>query len=306
MRDPLVSVLMTVHNGQRYLAESVASVLRQDMDDFELVVVDDGSTDGTPDILENLSARDSRLRVRGQSNRGIPKSANEGLSMCRGQYVARLDSDDLAKPDRLRRQVEFLEREDVVCVGSWFDLIDERGRFLTVLKPPEEDHEIQRLALAGHGSICHPCAMIRRGALERIGGYDEHFALACDLDLWLRLGEVGRLANMAVSLTRYRVHSGSVSEQRGRQQRDYARQACERAWKRRGMDGTFEAEDLWRPGEDRLSKHAYALKYGWWAFNAAEHRTAVYYGARAVALSPWNGEGWSLLLSALARKGGRP
>jgi glycosyltransferase involved in cell wall biosynthesis len=304
MSNPLISVLMTVYNGERYLEESVGSVLRQDMEDFELVVVDDGSTDRTSVILEKLAMQDQRLRLRHQSNRGIPKSSNEGLAMCRGQYIARLDSDDVAKPDRLRRQLEYLQQHDVVGAGSSFDLIDARGRFLTVLKPPEEDAEIQRLTLAGHGAICHPTSMIRRDALDKIGGYDEHFDLATDLDLWLRLGEVGKLANIPLSLTQYRVHPDSVSEQRGQQQRAFARQACERAWKRRDSEGTFEAEDLWRPSEDRLSKHTYALQYGWWAFNSGERSTALVYGCKAVASQPWNKESWRLLVCAAIKKPG--
>jgi len=293
---------MTVYNGERYLAQAVKSVLRQDMRDLELVVVDDGSTDRTPAILRKLEEEDERVRVHSHSNRGIPKSANQGLSMCRGRYIARLDSDDVAKPDRLRRQVRFLEEHDVVCVGSWFDLIDPRGRFLTVLKPPEGDSEIQKLILAGHGAICHPTCMTRREALEKIGGYDEHFDLAEDLDLWLRLGEIGELANMPSSLTQYRVHAGSISEKKCQQQRDYAREACERAWERRGIAGTFEAGHLWRPGEDRPSRQAFALEYGWWAFNSGERHTAVVYGIKAVALKPWNEGGWRLLLSALIKK----
>lgn len=300
--DPLVSVLMTVYNGQRYVEEAVRSVLRQDLTDLELVVVDDGSTDRTPEIVRRIATEDRRLRVHTQPNRGIPQSANQGLSMCRGQYIARLDSDDVAKPDRLRRQVAFLQEHDVVATGSWFDLIDPRGRFLTLLKPPEDDAEIQKLILAGHGAICHPTSMARHDALKKIGGYDEHFALAEDLDLWLRLGEIGKLANIPLSLTRYRLHPRSISEEKCQQQRDYAREACERAWKRRGIEASFEASELWRPGEDRPSKHSFALEYGWWAFNSGERRTAVVYGTKAVALQPWSDKGWRLLLSALIKK----
>jgi hypothetical protein len=100
------------------------------------------------------------------------------------------------------------------------------------------------------------------------------------------------------------MHADSVSEQRCQQQRAFARQACERAWKRRGLEGTFDAADLWRPGEDRLSKHAFALQYGWWAFNSGERSTAFDYGCKAVAAQPWNKESWRLLVCAAIKRPG--
>lgn len=296
MPIPIVSVLMSVYNGECYMVETINSILHQDMADFEFVIIDDGSIDQTPQLLKKMAAQDKRIRFVSRANKGIPQSANEGLAMCRGQYVARIDSDDIAKPNRLSKQVSFLNNNDCVCTGSWFDLIDQKGRFLTVTKPPQDDEEIQQLALAGHGSICHPSSMITRKALDQIGGYDEHFALAEDLDLWLRLGEIGRLVNIPESLIQYRLHEGSVSEQRCEMERAFAYEACRRAWKRRGIDGQFKAGHMWRPGKDRDSRQTFALKYGWWAFNSAQRLTALSYAVKAVSIKPWNHQGWRLLV----------
>lgn len=296
MSTPLVSVLMPVYNGQRYLLETVNSILGQDLTCFEFIIIDDGSTDRTLQILQEVAAKDKRIRILSRANKGLVRSLNEGLAVCRGQYIARIDSDDIAKPSRLSKQVTYLENNDCICLGSWFDLIDQKGRFLTVTKPPLEDEKIQQLALAGHGSICHPASMMTRKALEQVGGYDEYFIITEDLDLWLRLGEIGRLANIPESLTQYRLHEGSISEQRCGQEREYAYEACRRAWERRRIDGVFEAGHMWRPGKDRASRHAFALKYGWWAWNSSQRRTALSYAVKAISNKPLSQDSWRLLV----------
>ncbi len=293
---PVVSVLMTAYNTQRYLRAALDSVLNQTMRDFELVVVDDGSTDRTPEILDQYAAADRRVRVVHRENGGISAAANTGLEACRGAYVARLDSDDIAKPDRLKAQLAYLTEHGLIACGTWHDLIDERSRFLKTLRPPTDDATVQDLLLKGHGAICNPTSMFLKQPFIDLGGYALELASAEDLDCWLRLGEVGKLGNVPQSLGRYRLHHGSVSEQKCQTQRDRAKIACERAWERRGLDGmTFEAESLWRPGDDRESRHRFALEYGWWAYNSGERATAASYGWRAIRLRPWHSGGWKLV-----------
>lgn len=228
--------------------------------------------------------------------------------MSKGEFLARMDADDIALPERLTRQVEFLQAHpEVVCVGGAQEIIDEAGRcLLTRLAPPEQDNEIQRLALAGHGSICHPCATIRRGALEEVGGYDETVVSAEDLDLWLKLGERGRLANLRDVVLKYRINTQSVSGKNPLQQREAGKIACERAWKRRGIEGQYEAAEPWRPASDRKSQHQFMLKYGWWAFTSGYRRTAMIYGLRAIQALPFANGGWSLLVCTLLKKSPRP
>src|SRR5215208_1756864 len=285
---PTISVLMSVYNGEKYLAEAVESILAQTLADFEFIIIDDGSKDGSLAILQKYAARDSRIRLTSRANQGLTRTLNEALSQARGEFIARMDSDDVARPDRFENQIRFLrEHPEIVCAGGYFELIDDEVRLLTLLKPPTDDAEIQRQALAGHGAICHPSAMIRREALERINGYDTDFMTAQDLDLWLRLGEIGKLANVPVPVLRFRLHESSVSESKRHEQRESARMACERAWKRRGItNGRFEADEPWRPGKDRASRQRFALQYGWWAFNSGERRTAVHYAKQAIKAKP--------------------
>lgn len=287
---------MPVYNAERYVAQAVESILAQTYSRFEFLIIDDGSSDRSLSILQRYARQDARIRLISRPNTGYVIALNEMLSLAQGEFIARMDADDVALPNRFQRQVDFMQQHpEVVCVGSWHTLIDHRGRLLTCLELPQQDSEIQREALAGHGSICHPCALIRRSVLSTLGGYNPELMPAEDLDLWLRLGEVGQLANIPEPLLHYRLHPHSISETAGNLQRQQARTACERAWQRRGMEGTFEANSLWRPGTSRSSRHQFMLQYGWWAFNSQQRRTAAIYGLKAIALLPWRREGWTLL-----------
>jgi hypothetical protein len=182
-------------------------------------------------------------------------------------------------------------------------MIDARGRRLTTLRPPADDAQIQQLALRGHCSICHSSSLMRRDAVQHVGGYGRDFTFAHDLELWLRLGEVGKLANLPDTLVQFRLHNSSISETKREEQRRFCRLACEQAWARRGItDGVFEAAEPWRPGRDRASRHRYAMQYGWWALNSGERRTAMVYGAKAVVMRPGRSNGWKLLAKAALRR----
>lgn len=300
---PKVSVLLPVHNGERYLALALQSVLRQSFRDFELLVLDDGSSDASRSIAERFAASDQRVKIISRENRGLVATLNELLEHARGSYLARMDADDIARPGRFELQVDFLDgRPEVVCVGGAQALIDDAGRFLTVLTPPLTDEAIQRSILAGHGAICHPTAMIRASTMAEVGGYDPAMRHCEDLDLWLRLGERGKLANVAEVVLDYRLASASVSAVHWQEQRCNARSACEQAWARRGVSGTFEAGDPWRPNGTPEGDSRFFLKYGWWAFGSGERRTALHYALRAAKASPRNLDAYKLAACALLKQ----
>ncbi len=303
MDRPVVSIVMPVFNAERYLAEALDSVLAQTLSDFELVVVDDGSTDSSPTLLGGYAGRDARVRVIRQPNAGGTRAMQRGVDAARGRYLARFDADDRMMPDRLTVQARYLDAHaDVVAAGSWVRLIDAKGRFLTVSQPPTDNATIQSHLVRGHTAMYHPSVMIRAEVMQRVGGYDMHFGLAQDLDLFLRLGEVGPLANIKQALLEYRLHAGSVSEQKTERQRGFVKDAVERAWQRRGVqDGVLEHVSNWRPGKDRHSRSSFACKYGWWAFNSGERATAVSYGLDAVRATPLRAEPWKLLVASLVK-----
>lgn len=292
--QPKVSVSMAVYNNARYLQESVESILNQTFTDFEFLIIDDGSTDHSHQILQDYAAKDQRIRLTSRSNKGIPKTRNEMLVQARAEFVAVMDADDVALPERLARQVEFLQHHaSVVCVSASQVWIDPEGDLLTYMEPPTDDAELQKQLLAGKNLICHPCALIRRSAMLQVNGYNEAMSTSSDLDLCLKLGEVGELANLPDTLLKYRIHPGGVSEQRMLQQSNNAHEACKRAWQRRGIEGRYEVEGVWR--------HSFILSCGWQMFNQRQRRKAIAYGIRAIKTIPLNLESWRLLICALIK-----
>jgi glycosyltransferase involved in cell wall biosynthesis len=300
--SPVVSVLLPVFNGEKYLVQAIDSILGQTFRDFELLLIDDGSTDGSLKILRKFEMLDSRIRLTKRENRGLIATLNELLAQARGKYIARMDADDVALPGRFASQVHFLEaNSNVACVGGAFELIDCAGRYLTTLSPPQGDEEVQKLILGGHGAIAHPSVMINGDCLRAVGSYDAAYETAEDIDLWLRLGEVGELRNLPEVVLKYRLHDKSISGSAGQQQRETARRACERAWQRRGILGEFTASDSWRPAADNASQQTFALQYGWWAWNSAQRFTAIYYGWKAIKLQVHSLAGWKLLMVGLIK-----
>ncbi len=235
---PKVSVLMCVHNGRRYLREALDSVHAQTYTDFELIVVDDGSTDGTLDILN--AAKDARTIVLTNPQRlGLTKSLNAGLARCRGEYVARMDADDVSHAQRLEKQVGFLdENPECLAVGTWCNWIDAEGKTNGVWGPPTDQEEIHRKLLINN-SLAHGSAMVRRSALERVGGYNEQYPYAQDYDLWLRLSEIGQVRNLQECLYNLRTWEGASSTARSEEQKRCARRALEEARRRRGLPAGF-------------------------------------------------------------------
>jgi glycosyltransferase involved in cell wall biosynthesis len=302
-RQPRVSVLMAVYNGERYLKPALESILAQSFEDFEFIIVDDGSTDRSPALLQQCAARDARIRLIWVPHTGLTRSLNQGLAIATGEFVARMDADDIARPQRFARQVEFLTTHpDVALVGCGYDLIDEKDRILETVVPVAEDRAIQDRHLRGLTTICHPCVMARRQSLSSIGGYDESYPVAQDLDLYLRIGETGKVANLPAILMKYRYHSDSTSDTRRELQLECMRNATERAWKRRGITGTFELPGHWRPGNDPESLYGFALTMGHRAYCAGRRRTAVVYSLKAVVRRPLRKLGWHLLFCALFKR----
>jgi glycosyltransferase involved in cell wall biosynthesis len=300
-QPPQVSVLVPVYNGDEFLAEAIDSVLAQTLHDFELIVVDDGSTDGTQQILREIEERDERLRVFLRPHLGYVRQLNFGLDRCRGEFVARMDADDVAYPDRFQVQIDYLRQHpEVLVVGGAYDLTDARGRMLRRHWPPSDDATLQEMCLSGQTPIGHPTAMIRRQAMIDVGGYDESLETAEDIDLWLRLGEKGKLACVDHPVIRYRQHDKSVSEQRAVEQAESIRLGCERAYLRRGLSRTFTPPPAWRPTGEQ-ARTDFLLTYGWWAFNSAQRSTAIIYGFKAVQRRPLSGEPWSLLYASLLK-----
>jgi glycosyltransferase involved in cell wall biosynthesis len=203
---------MPVHNAERFLREAVESVLSQTFPDFEFIIVNDGSTDAGPAILDEYRKSDERICVYHQDRQGIVAALNLGLSRCRGKYIARMDADDVAMPQRLETQVKLMdEHPELVILGSAVKVIDEGGRELRVYRPPATDTEI-RWRLLFDNAFPHPAVLLNGRVLrERRLEYDEKARHAEDYDLWSRLLEYGLGRNAEVVLMSLRLHGGQVS-----------------------------------------------------------------------------------------------
>lgn len=213
MFDPTVSVVLSVYNGRPYLEEAVKSILDQTLSDFEFIIVNDGSTDGTREVLDRFADRDERIRCVHQENRGLIASLNRGLDMARGEYIARMDADDIAHPERLQAQVRFLEANpDVGVLGTQVERIDETGNPDGKWEFPTDPDQVAWRLLFGT-CLCHPSVMMRASLVQDLGGYVTWATHGEDYELWTRALLKSQLANLPETLLKYRRHEETVSEQ---------------------------------------------------------------------------------------------
>jgi glycosyltransferase involved in cell wall biosynthesis len=210
--SPVVDVVLPAYNVASTIRESVESIRAQTLQDIRIIIVDDGSTDDTPNLLAELAGKDNRIYLLRKSNSGIVDTLNLGLKHCEAQFVARFDADDLAYSHRLDVQLSYLrDHSDCVAVGGRVDHIDENGRPLSGLPHPGQPDQADPCWVpAREPYLIHPFLMVRRSAIMRIGGY-RYFPNSEDTDLYWRLAEHGRLYNIEVSLGQYRMHSASIS-----------------------------------------------------------------------------------------------
>ncbi len=206
---PLVSIVLPVYNGEKYLAESLDSVLAQTYQNWELVIINDGSTDGTENLI--LRYPDKRIKyLPNDGNKGIIFSLNRGLQESGGEFIARLDADDIALPFRIEKQVEFLlENQDYAMCGSYFQTIDSKGGHLKNVEFPANNRDARSFLLL-HNCFCHSAIMMRSNIAKELK-YDEKFQVCEDYDLWYRISRTGKVLNLPVFATLYRVHDNNMS-----------------------------------------------------------------------------------------------
>lgn len=237
IHDPLVSVIMPVYNAEKYLVQAVASIIEQTSFDWELICVNDGSSDSSGQILEWFAAQDNRIRVIHQANMGIVAALNGGCAIARAPLICRMDADDIALPDRLERQSLHMRRHPTcTVVGGAIVQIDADGDPLSVSQLPSDHRAILDNLLNRHTGHFHPTVMVRAEALEAVGGYRRKYQWVEDHDLWLRLAQRGQLANLPEPVLCYRQHAESVCWQRSAQQRQLMNELLREAYAARGLE----------------------------------------------------------------------
>jgi glycosyltransferase involved in cell wall biosynthesis len=300
-----ISVLMPVYNTARYLHSALTSIAEQTFRNFELLVTDDGSTDESARILKEFGSTEPRMRVVRRANRGIVATRNELLEQASGEFLAWMDSDDVAVPERLARQLaEFRRNPALVCVGGAALCVDPDDMPLHVERFPLTDTDIKAGQWEG-GGMRFPTTMMRTATALEVGGFRAPFAIGEDLDFLMRLGERGALGNLNDVLLRYRLHPAGTSFRLGEQWEEHldAIRALADERRRTGTD-TLE-----RTGKlDKLisRRHdepvpAYDLHVRWarLALSNGYVQTARKHARAALQLSPWSGFAWRTWLLTL-------
>lgn len=222
MDKPLISVIMTVYNGEKYIEESIKSILVQSYGKFELIIVLDGCTDNTEDIVTEILKwyRGDFQIIKEEENRGCSTGRSIGIDAANGNLIAIQDADDISYPDRFDKQVKFMtENQDIFCVGGFLTKIDEDGKILGVMDYPPEQHSdiVKMITDKCLNPILDPTTMFRKKDFYEIGGYslDKEIYLVPDFDLWLRAILAGKkFYNMQEILSKYRVHDDSMTSRK--------------------------------------------------------------------------------------------
>ena len=298
---PKISVVMSVYNGAPYLQEAINSVLNQSFTDFEFIIVDDCSMDNSRTILNEYSSLDERIVViENSDNLGITKSLNKGLDKSTGEFIARMDADDVSLPGRFSAQIDYLfKHPDCVAVGTEVLIIDPDGLPIGMKGQPTEHEKIIEISMNGYGgAIIHPSVMIRHSAISEIRGYNSEFEVAQDLDLFIRLADVGRLSNLPQAYLEYRHHFKQTTNKRRALQASAVRNIVTNAWRDRNLghppESLFSVVEVISPEERQTRWVRTAIAQGY-------YQTARKHSALLLLKKPFSLSLWRLMLQALKR-----
>ena len=225
---PLVSVVLPVYNGEKYLAVAIDSILAQTFKNFELIIIDDGSTDGSQQLLKEYEQLDRRVRLILRENRGLATTLNDSIDLAHGVWIARMDQDDIALPHRLERQLEWLNVTGADISGSWIKRFGTSDKRVLELRQTDEAIKMEMLFCS---PFAHPTVMMRTTLVKQLG-YDSAWEKAEDYDLWERAIEAGwKMTNVPEVLLLYRIHAKQISTQTANQQQQLGQEIRRRYWK---------------------------------------------------------------------------
>lgn len=303
---PDVSVVMSVYNDAERLSDSIGSIIEQEGVDFEFIIVNDGSKDESPQIVDQYAAEDRRIRPLHQENRGLTQALIRGCEEARGELIARQDADDVSLPGRLHKLHDLLRADErIAFASSWAQVYGPKGELLDELRRPQGPEEASDLLMNGRtGPPGHGTVMFRRGAYEQVGGYRPEFYFSQDSDLWLRLGEVGLLAYCPEFLYAFRYDVRSISSSYRTAQRQLG--GIVHDCRRDRLEGRDESASLARAaairppfpnlGREDEARGPYFIAG---CLRARRDRRAVGYYWTAIGHRPWLLAAWWGLLCSL-------
>jgi len=239
-KAPKISVLMPAYNAEKYIAEAIESILNQTLKDFEFIIVDDCSTDGTLKIIEKYASKDSRIKIiHNTTNLYISKAINAAIEIAKAEIMARMDADDIAMPTRLEKQYKLLmNNPDVAVTGANMQIIDEEGREVCIRKYFANDKDL-REKIFRYSPFAHPVVMYRRNVVREFGCYTPAFSPSEDVNLWFRIGTKYKFANVPEVLLRYRFFSDSSSNKKIHQVEIKTLKMRWYAWRHQGYKPNF-------------------------------------------------------------------
>jgi glycosyltransferase involved in cell wall biosynthesis len=280
--NPKISVIIPVYNSEKYLDEAVQSILDQTFSEFELIIINDGSTDSSLAMLKKWAEKDRRIRLFDQENAGRSFTRNRGLELAESEYIAMLDSDDIALPTRLEVHYEFMENNpEVVIVGAQIEGICMKGLSLFYSGTPLFDHnEIETALLNDHGvQLCQGASLMRKSAALKVGGYNEKYTVGEDTDLFLRMALIGKLANVSNVLLKYRQHIESATNASNSDIYRNSMLRIEKAWLDRGETSPPDFKH-WSEGMQVRTPKDDLLQWGWNALAKRDKKITKYYAKR--------------------------
>lgn len=295
--NPQVSVLMPVYNAADYLYEAVESILNQSFIEIEFIIIDDGSTDNSLEILRSFEASDNRIKLISRENRGIVATRNELLDLATAEYFAIMDSDDISFPKRLEDQYSFLTRyPDHVIVGCRDMLLDPEGLPIKVINDFSNHEDVDNANLNFDDFQTLNAYMAETQEVRKVGGYRADVLYAEDRDLFLRMAEVGRVKVLPEILYGYRQHYTNTCVLKHKEIAENVLKVVQDAHDRRNRKFTATTQAVESSAIDKVQQYKI---WAWWALKAKHINTARKYGRKVVLRRPFNWTSWHLLLCTL-------
>jgi len=292
-------VLLPVWNGEAFLEQAMESIVRQTLSSFELIVIDDGSSDRSAAIADEFASRDDRVRTLRRPHEGLSATLNAGIAAARGEYVARMDADDVSVPDRLRKQIAFLDAHpSCVAAGTWIEVIDEVGHPIGLKTYVTTHDAISAALLDGISPLAHPTVVVRGDVLRAAGGYDARRYPSEDLDLWFRLADRGELANLGEALLQHRRHRTAIGVREREKMKAMALTICNEARVKRGLPPRRGTPMLAGTNDDAR----YHFECARTALIAGSHLVAARHAAATIAAEPGGLYGYATLLACAVPK----
>jgi glycosyltransferase involved in cell wall biosynthesis len=207
-KNELISVILPVYNGEKYLKESIESILNQTYTNFEFIIINDGSKDSSLEIIREYEKEDERIVVVSRENKGLIATLNEGIEKAKGKYIARMDQDDISLPERFERQIKVIKNNNIMVCGTYTKIIDEDGKYIKDGIVPTQHDEIVKKLLECTNPLFHPTVMFKK--FDNIF-YNELAHNCEDYELWLKYTEIGKIENLPEYLLKYRIELNSIT-----------------------------------------------------------------------------------------------